>query len=82
MSVKWKITIENVFNIVYFGITSYITIQLQGEANIDLFTPWFMKYSHSYYRKSYYCMSYYFKVYGLLLEYWLSNNSFVDFWLT
>ncbi len=22
---------------------------------------------------------YYFKVYGLLLEYWLSNSSFVDF---
>ncbi len=24
-------------------------------------------------------MSYYFKVYGLLLEYWLSNSNFVDF---
>ncbi len=51
-----------------------------GEANIDLFTPWFVKYSHSYYRKSHYYMSlYYFKVYGLLLEYWLSNSGFVDF---
>ncbi len=38
-----------------------------------------MKYSHSYYTKSYYYMSYYFKVYGLLLEYSLSNSSFVDF---
>ncbi len=41
--------------IVYCRITSYIYIQLQDEANIDLFTPWFVKYSHSYYRIYYRC---------------------------
>ncbi len=65
--------------IVYFRITSYIYIQLQGMPILTYLHLWFVKYSYSYYRKSYYCMSlYYFKVYGLLLEYWLGNSSIVD----
>ncbi len=66
--------------IVYFIITSYSVYSIAWWSQYWLIYHFDLWKIHIHIKKKSYCMSlYYFKVYGLLLEYWLSNSSFVDF---